>query len=1093
MGDIMRPIPFEELLTRIFDEYQQQRSIFGIPEQQFYSPVKGKTVSVFGETCATPVGPAAGPHTQLAQNIVTSWLTGGRFIELKTVQILDRLELEKPCIDAEDECFNTEWSTEFTLLKAWDEYLKAWFALHLLEAMFQPSDSGKSFIFNMSVGYNLEGIKQPPMQQFIDNMMDASDHPKFAQYRDALNKLLQNEAFLARHGLQEKRESLQALPARIPTSMVQGVTLSTMHGCPPHEIEAICRYMLEEKGLNTFVKLNPTLLGYARVREILDVCGFGYIGLKEESFDHDLKLTQALEMLERLMALAKEKSLGFGVKLTNTLGTINNKGALPGEEMYMSGRALFPLSINVAAVLSRAFDGKLPISYSGGASQLTIRDIFDTGIRPITMATDLLKPGGYLRLSACMRELEGSDAWGLDHVDVERLNKLAADALTMEYTQKHWKPEERIEVAEDLPLTDCYVAPCVTACAIKQDIPEYIRLLGEHRYADALELIYQRNALPAITGHICDHQCQYNCTRLDYDSALNIRELKKVALEKGWDEYKQRWHKPAGSGSRHPVAVIGAGPAGLAAGYFLARAGHPVTLFEREANAGGVVKNIIPQFRIPAELIQHDIDFVADHGVKFEYGCSPDLTIEQLKNQGFHYVLIATGTDKNSGVKLAGDNPNVWKSLPFLREYNKGTALKLGKHVVVVGAGNTAMDCARAALRVPGVEKATVVYRRSLQEMPAWREEYEEALHDGVEFRTDFGERIPTDVQWFDGSDPQKMHNHYAYIYNELVWNVLKDTVGEEEAVLFARSASVGAQKFPVHWGGDCYANYESMAESLRGGLSIGLSGFGFWSHDIGGFENTAPAHVYKRWCAFGLLSSHSRLHGSKSYRVPWAYDDESCDVVRFFTQLKCRMMPYLYREAARANARGTPMMRAMMMEFPDDPACDYLDRQYMLGDNVMVAPVFTEAGDVQFYLPEGRWTHLWHNDELDGSRWHKQQHSFLSLPVYVRDSTLLALGNNDQRPDYAWHEGTAFHLFNLQDGHEAVCEVPTADGSVIFTLKAARTGNTITVTGTGEAKNWTLCLRNVVKVNGLQGGSQAESEQGLVVTPQGNALTITL
>lgn len=209
-------------------------------------------------------------------------------------------------------------------------------------------------------------------------------------------------------------------------------------------------------------------------------------------------------------------------------------------------------------------------------------------------------------------------------------------------------------------------------------------------------------------------------------------------------------------------------------------------------------------------------------------------------------------------------------------------------------------------------------------------------------FKTDFGERIPTDVQWFDGSDPQKMHNHYAYIYNELVWNVLKETVGEEEAVLFARSASVGAQQFPVHWGGDCYANYESMAESLRGGLSIGLSGFGFWSHDIGGFENTAPAHVYKRWCAFGLFSSHSRLHGSKSYRVPWAYDDESCDVVRHFTQLKCQLMPYLYRQAALAREFGTPMLRAMMLEFPDDPACDYLDRQYMLGDSMMVAPVFS-------------------------------------------------------------------------------------------------------------------------------------------------------
>ena len=531
-----------------------------------------------------------------------------------------------------------------------------------------------------------------------------------------------------------RREELATLAERIPATLVHAVTLSTMHGCPPDEIEAICRYMLEEKNLNTFVKLNPTLLGFARVREILDTCGFGYIGLSEESFEHDLKIDRALEMLTRLMALAKRRSLGFGVKLTNTLGTVNNKGALPGDEMYMSGRALFPLSINVAALLSRAFDGKLPISYSGGASQLNIREIFETGIRPITMATDLLKPGGYLRLSECLRELEKADGWNMPQVDVARLNALAEKAVSMAYTQKQWKPEDRIDVGEPLPLTDCYVAPCVTACAIKQDIPEYIRLMGEQRYADALELIYQRNALPAITGHICDHQCQYNCPRLDYDSALNIRELKKVALEKGWNEYQQRWHKPAGSGSRHPVAVIGAGPAGLAAGYFLARAGHPVTLFEREANAGGVVQNIIPQFRIPGELIRQDIDFVVDHGVKIEYGCDPQLTVEKLREQGFSYVLVGTGTDKNSGVRLAGDNQNVYKSLPFLRDFNLGAGLPLGKHVAVVGAGNTAMDCARAALRVPGVETATIVYRRSQQEMPAWREEYEEAVHDGVRF-----------------------------------------------------------------------------------------------------------------------------------------------------------------------------------------------------------------------------------------------------------------------------------------------------------------------------------------------------------------------
>lgn len=360
-------------------------------------------------------------------------------------------------------------------------------------------------------------------------------------------------------------------------------------------------------------------------------------------------------------------------------------------------------------------------------------------------------------------------------------------------------------------------------------------------------------------------------------------------------------------------------------------------------------------------------------------------------------------------------------------------------------------------------------------------------------FKTDFGERIPTDVVWHDGSDPQKMHNHYAFLYNELVWNVLKETVGEDEAVLFARSASVGAQQFPVHWGGDCYANYESMAESLRGGLSIGLSGFGFWSHDIGGFENTAPAHVYKRWCAFGLLSSHSRLHGSKSYRVPWAYDDEACDVVRHFTQLKCRLMPYLYRQSALAHEYGTPVMRAMMLEYPDDPACDYLDRQYMLGDALLVAPVFSEAGDVAFYLPEGRWTHLWHNDELAGSRWHKQRHDFLSLPVYVRENTLLALGNNDQKPDYAWHEGTAFQLFALEEGREAVCEVPAADGSVTFTLRVQREGNRLTVQGDGEASGWTLCLRNVHRIDAAQGAAHTGSEWGVVLTPQSGAQSFSV
>lgn len=735
MADIMRPIPFSELLTRICAEYEEEQSIFGIPESEFYVRNPEKQISLFGETCDTAIGPAAGPHTQLAPNIIVAWLTGGSFIELKTVQILDRLELEKPCIDSSDEAFNTEWSTEFTLAKAWDEYLKAWFALWLLEALLSPrhTGQGRSFIFNMSVGYDLKGITQPPMQKFINEMLDAGHTEKFNRYRQELAQFIQRGGW--RLLAKATPAVLQQLAETIHPHLVRSVTLSTMHGCPPDEIESICRYMLTEKKIHTFVKLNPTLLGYGQVRTILDGNGFDYIELDEEAFSHDLQLAQALEMLERLMALAQEKQLSFGVKLTNTLGTRNHKKRLPGDEMYMSGRALFPLSINVAALLSRHFHGQLPISYSGGASQYNIGDIFATGIQPITMATDLLKPGGYLRMAACARLLDSSVPRQEPGIDVERLNALASQSLEVAWAQKSWRGKAEIDAGGPLPLTDCYIAPCVTACAIKQDIPEYLRLAGEGRYVDALSLIYQRNALPSITGHICDHQCQYNCTRLDYDNALNIRQIKKIVREKGWEGYRQRWHKPAGSGKKHPVAVIGAGPAGLAAGYFLARAGHPVTLFEREENAGGIVRNIVPRFRIPAELVEQDIAFIAEHGVKFVYGCGEEITPAALKQQGFHYVCIGTGAGSSNRLPLAGDNPNVLPSFQFLRQFNQHRVALHGD-IAVVGAGNTAMDCARAALRLEGVRSATIIYRRQEEDMPAWPEEIAEAKAEGVTFMT---------------------------------------------------------------------------------------------------------------------------------------------------------------------------------------------------------------------------------------------------------------------------------------------------------------------------------------------------------------------
>ena len=333
-------------------------------------------------------------------------------------------------------------------------------------------------------------------------------------------------------------------------------------------------------------------------------------------------------------------------------------------------------------------------------------------------------------------------------------------------------------------------------------------------------------------------------------------------------------------------------------------------------------------------------------------------------------------------------------------------------------------------------------------------------LDMGVDcFKTDFGEFVPTDVKYFDGSDPQKMHNYYTYLYNKTVFELLREKRGENEAVLFARSATAGCQSFPVHWGGDCRGNYESMAETLRGGLSLGLSGFAFWSHDIGGFEDTSPADVYKRWCAFGLLSSHSRLHGSKSYRVPWAYDEEAVDVLRHFTQWKCRLMPYLYQLAEEAHETGVPVMRAMLLEFPEDPACEYLDRQYMLGDRLLVAPVMREDGVVRYYLPQGRWTHLFTGRQAEGGRWLTETYDFMSLPLFVRENTLLPIGSHMDRPDYDYLEQLTFWLAGLQDEAEARVCVTSLARDYRAEVQAKRTGSRYTIGFSGLRQECRLRL----------------------------------
>jgi alpha-D-xyloside xylohydrolase len=356
-------------------------------------------------------------------------------------------------------------------------------------------------------------------------------------------------------------------------------------------------------------------------------------------------------------------------------------------------------------------------------------------------------------------------------------------------------------------------------------------------------------------------------------------------------------------------------------------------------------------------------------------------------------------------------------------------------------------------------------------------------LELGVDsFKSDFGERIPTDVVYHDGSDPERMHNYYSYLYNQTVFGVLTEHHGEHGALVFARSATVGGQQFPVHWGGDSTATFASMAESLRGGLSLAMSGFGFWSHDIGGFEGMPAPAVFKRWIPFGLLSSHSRLHGNQTYRVPWLFDEEAVTVLRTFTKLKHRLMPYLFGAAVAAHREGTPMMRPMVFDFAGDPAVTYLERQYMLGDSLLVAPVFSADGDTAYYVPDGIWTHLVTGAVVTGPAWVRETHGFDSVPLLVRPGTLLAVGARDDRPDYPYADGVVLHAYELPDGEPVTASVPAPDGGPTTLFTVRRTGPELHATRTGSTGAWQLLLVNERSDVSVRGGTASRHALGTLI-----------
>ncbi len=322
--------------------------------------------------------------------------------------------------------------------------------------------------------------------------------------------------------------------------------------------------------------------------------------------------------------------------------------------------------------------------------------------------------------------------------------------------------------------------------------------------------------------------------------------------------------------------------------------------------------------------------------------------------------------------------------------------------------------------------------------------------------KTDFGERIPTKCKYYNGMDPIKMHNYYTYLYNKVIFEALEEYYGKDKACLFARSATVGGQKFPVHWGGDCYADYSAMSETLHGGLSLCSSGFGFFSHDMGGFEATAPADIYKRWCAFGCLSTHSRLHGSTSYRVPWAYDDEACDVLRHYVNIKGSLMPYLWAQANKTHITGIPMMRSMIVAFTDETACKYLDQQYMLGDSLCIVPVMNEAGTAEFYLPDcGTWTDIQSGETYEGGRYYTRTCDYFQTPILVRPNSIITFGNFDMNVVYDYLDNAEAVIYGLEDGKTAETVIYDSESNKITDISATRNGNVITVSYAATDKNF--------------------------------------
>jgi len=705
MPDFMNPPSLEQVLKIILNSFDTNQEIFDIPEKLFYKHWHYHVLYTekYGKKIHNSIGISSGPLTQLAQNIVSGWLCGARFLDLKTVQPNQITDRTKPSIDIFDGSYNCEKSHELTVEQAYDQYLNAWIIIHVLNHKLNPDQYKNQeigTIFNMSLGYTLADIRSDKMQWFVDKMINCSV---------------------------EKEEKIKLIkkiyPAiskiKIPDQISNSFTVNTCKGCSARELEYICKFLIIDKKLHPGLKFSPKLLGYKSVMAILNAENTFNAEVNPEDFENSIQYGEAITLIKNISETANELGLELTVKISNSLACKNNTGQIPGtaEEVYLSGRALHPIAVNLAAKFQSKFEGQLDISFSGGANCFNVVNLMQSGFSSITTCTDLLKPGGYGRLNQYFTELSKSftnfqaksirefilksgNEYNVKDAAIENLRNYAIRTLSDQAYQKTDVSGISIKSKKPLPFYDCIVAPCREANPLNTDTAGYCWHTHKNDAEKAIATILSENPLPSIMGMIGDDSSRKICTRNNYDYPIRMKDLERFITEFEPEEIKGLTKL---SDNKRSVAVVGSGISGLTCAWYLSMYGFRVDVYEREQDPGGMATTIIPGFRISDAAIQKDIQRIKKSGVKFLSNTEIDKERFDRIRKSYDFVYVATGASDIPKMGIEGDKAEgVINPLVFLREAKFNENYQPGKNIAVIGDDWIAADAARAAIRLVG-------------------------------------------------------------------------------------------------------------------------------------------------------------------------------------------------------------------------------------------------------------------------------------------------------------------------------------------------------------------------------------------------------